>query len=460
MGIIAALQKKLPANREFLCEEIKRATDTLSQESSQCIDQLKDILVDQHIQEIERLRVQLQKDASEINISHHKAVEQLSRLQDGVKSDYNELHSAVQENLKKAEEKISVVNEALQKVSQKLDALSERDPDSILEKILSDLRGHRVRSVENQLYLNLTERAAMVESFKRIMDDPVQFESMYRSLITGLDYKSRETVNRILGRVRKILDGNTKSLVLFTQEEQLEFIKLKDRFQSQILKISDSLYAYDGYLLPVNQFDPSVFYSKYGLELVSDLTCIKGKDIVDVGGYVGDTALLFSPLTERNVYVFEASPDNCQIINQTIHLNGLKNIILENKALSNETGTVTFSLGERNSCNSLVERPGYVYPNHIQVEAMTLDAYVQEKGINVGLIKVDIEGGEQLFLQGALETIRRFNPILLISIYHSGDDFFKIKTMIESMDLGYRFQIYKPVNDAIVIETILIAERK
>ena len=38
------------------------------------------------------------------------------------------------------------------------------------------------------------------------------------------------------------------------------------------------------------------------------------------------------------------------------------------------------------------------------------------------------------------------------------DDFFNIKPMIESWDLGYEFKIVKPVDGAIILETMLIAE--
>jgi glycosyltransferase involved in cell wall biosynthesis len=61
-------------------------------------------------------------------------------------------------------------------------------------------------------------------------------------------------------------------------------------------------------------------------------------------------------------------------------------------------------------------------------------------------------------LRGAIETIRRDKPILLISIYHNASDFLDIKPMIESWNLGYRFQIYHPPIKSISGETVLIAE--
>ena len=332
--------------------------------------------------------------------------------------------------------------------------------DKVLDLRTEIIREFRVRRniKPKQIYTNLTERRALAESFNNIMQEKKLFKLKFLTLIEGLDERSRNEVIRILNRMNKITDGNTKGIDLFTQEEQDELLKIKTDFNDQILEISDSLYCYNGYLLPVKSFDPSVFWSRYGIDRIEHLDKISYGDIIDVGGYVGDTALLFSPLTKQNVYVFEPSPYNFEIIQETIKLNQLKNIKVENMALGKEQGVMPLSLGERNSCNTLVERPGYVYTQKINVPVTSLDEYVKANDLNVGLIKIDVEGAEQIVLNGALETIRKFKPLLLISIYHTGSDFFDIKPMIEELNLGYQFKIFKPVNNAIVMETVLIAE--
>ena len=76
----------------------------------------------------------------------------------------------------------------------------------------------------------------------------------------------------------------------------------------------------------------------------------------------------------------------------------------------------------------------------------------------MGLIKVDVEGGEQLLIKGAKNTICSQKPILIISIYHSPEDFFYIKPEIESWNLGYGFTIHKQLNTSIIRETVLIAQ--
>ncbi len=336
-------------------------------------------------------------------------------------------------------------------------AQSLLDAENTANTIRREMNLFKRQSYLRKLYFHPGEREALAKLFSDAMnrEDSAQ---RFSALISGLDNESRNTVSDIIHRMGMIADGNKSLQDVYTQREQEEFVRMNDEFSSKIVKLNDNLYYYNGYYLPVNQFDSSVFYSKYAIDELTTLDSVRNKDIIDAGGYVGDTALLFSSYTDKSIHVFEASPSNMDIIRETIRLNQLENIVPVSKALGEKSGTATFSLGERNSCNSLVERPGYNYPNHIEVPVITLDDYVRENNLEVGLIKVDIEGGEQLLLKGTVETIRTQHPILLISIYHSANDFFEIKPMIEKMCDKYTFRIIKPANSAIVIETILLAE--
>lgn len=336
-------------------------------------------------------------------------------------------------------------------------AQSLLDAENTANTIRREMNLFKRQSYLRKLYFHPGEREALAKLFSDAMnrEDSAQ---RFSALISGLDNESRNTVSDIIHRMGMIADGNKSLQDVYTQREQEEFVRMNDEFSSKIVKLNDNLYYYNGYYLPVNQFDSSVFFTRYGIDKLTTLDSVRNKHIIDAGGYVGDTALLFSSYTDKNIHVFEASPSNMDIIRETIRLNHLDNIVPVSKALGEKSGTATFSLGERNSCNSLVERPGYNYPDHIEVPVVTLDDYVRENNIEVGLIKVDIEGGEQLLLRGAVETIRTQHPILLISIYHSANDFFEIKPMIEKMCGKYTFRIVKPANPAIALETILLAE--
>ena len=175
-----------------------------------------------------------------------------------------------------------------------------------------------------------------------------------------------------------------------------------------------------------------------------------------MGGFIGDSLLVLKPLTNRRIYSFEPVRENFEIMKQTVQLNHMENVILENAALDAFVGEKTIIKAGSSSSfyeNSVVQTCG----NEV-VQTNTLDNYIKDKDIDIGLIKVDVEGDEQAFLAGARKAIEHFRPVLLLSIYHNADDFFDIKPLIESWRLGYKFRIHKPLDYSVSREVLLIAE--
>ncbi len=283
-------------------------------------------------------------------------------------------------------------------------------------------------------------------------------EKFFR-LTKGLDDKSIDTVARVLAKQQAILSSNKEFLDLLTMDEQQEIRLQKEKLDDQILRLSDDIFAYRNYLLPIRDFSTCVFYYKYGLNEMETRARVKGKTIVDAGGYIGDSALIFEELEPEKICVFEASPETFNLLKRTIKLNGLKNVLAENVALGAEKGECSLYVGMGARCTSIVKKAPNTYKEEIKVPMVSLDDYVAEHRIeNIGLIKTDIEGAESLFLAGAKKTICEQKPILLISIYHNANDFFEIKPLIESWNLGYKFKIYKPTDKDVAHDTLLIGE--
>ena len=199
-----------------------------------------------------------------------------------------------------------------------------------------------------------------------------------------------------------------------------------------------------------------MFYYRHGLDEVQTLERVKGKAILDVGGYIGDSVLVLSELEPRVIYSFEADPENYELMQKTIALNRIENAVPVMCALGDHEGTSTFHRG--GSSSGTVYREGIRYTDEFEVPLTTLDSFVKEHPIEIGLIKVDIEGAEPFFLEGAKKTICEQRPILLLSIYHNAHDFFELKPLLESWNLGYRFHIHKPTYGNATSETLLIAE--
>ncbi len=277
---------------------------------------------------------------------------------------------------------------------------------------------------------------------------------MLYNLIKNLDNESIKIINTILYRLKNI---NEECDFVFANDDEVNKLKdIEQNFLRRIVTIDNETYFYNGFFLPINHFEASVFFYKHNIDCFqkNTLSKIHKKSIIDVGGYIGDSAIVFEKeFPYSNIYCFEASQNNYNLLLKTLKLNSSKKITVINKGLGSENKTIKLSFA--GSCSTLCSEISDKYEN---IEIITLDDYVKTNDIEVGLIKVDIEGFEQDFLKGALETIKKHKPALILSIYHNIDDFFNIKPFIEQLNLGYTFQVIKPVDGSISLETILLCE--
>ncbi|MDE6886648.1 MAG: FkbM family methyltransferase [Helicobacteraceae bacterium] len=295
----------------------------------------------------------------------------------------------------------------------------------------------------------------MAQSIAKATVEDKEFLDKLKKLCRNLDKKSIECVYRIISRLRRSYIHKTDFCDNLNTEEILELERLKNEFYANIYEISDDIYFYDGYFLPINHFEVSVFWHKHHLNAFKTFHKIKQKDVIDVGGFVGDSALIFEKYTEKNIYSFEATKSNFDLMLKSLKLNDSKRIIPINKGLGSSQTTMKISL--QGAASSVIYNSSDKYE---EIEIITLDSFVEKHNIEVGLIKVDIEGFEMEFLKGAKTTIEKQKPAMIISIYHQASDFFDIKPLIESWNLGYTFQIIKPFDNYshVSVETALYCE--
>lgn len=338
--------------------------------------------------------------------------------------------------------------------------IKEDEKQNIQSNMLSGLSTivneiYQINSVAQKFYQNSFEQS-FLKPFIQYMKHP-DFNEKYLKLISNLPEEDVFTINNIIRRIQIVtVYPNNAKINIYNTEEQKQRKNLFDNFFNKILKVNDELYVYGKYKLPVNHFEPCVFYYKHGMETLKNTDRIRQQNIIDAGGFIGDSALVLSSYTEKKIYSFEAIPANLQKMQKTIELNSLSNVIPVNKALYSKKTELEFNICD--SASSSVKLEAIPEGEKVKVQAIALDEFVKEHNLDVGLIKVDLEGAEQEFLQGALNTIKEQKPTLLFSIYHKPEDFFEIKPILESLNLGYKFRIYNPVDFAIEIETLLIAE--
>ena len=295
--------------------------------------------------------------------------------------------------------------------------------------------------------------------FRKDIKNDANFYQKYLNLIKNLDKESVEIVIGILSKITNY--NNIEDDIYFSRKESKRLNDLYEEFNNKIIKINEELFIYDKYILPENNFELEAFYEKYGMDYIKNINQVKNKNIIDAGGYIGDSAILFSDYTDKNVYSFEPFLHHYNMMLKTIELNKKNNIIPVNMALGNENKEISIysNSDTANSGLSIETKQSDINCIENKVKMVTLDSYVKENNIEVGLIKTDLEGFEQSFLKGALETIKEQKPVLIISIYHNYSDFFEIKPMIENFNLGYKFKIIEPkYQGAAIVSTLLLAE--
>lgn len=322
----------------------------------------------------------------------------------------------------------------------------------------------RISEDEKQIKLNnlsycIENEKNLYEEYKDVFcDNSEEFKVKYTNLIKDLDMASAMHINRIIKRLRTVYSGNYDVQSLITLDEVEEFNKIAWNMQRNVLMIDNDLFVYGKYKLPLNYFIPKYFVNKGGMTYVDNLDFVRNGDIIDCGAFIGDSSLFYSEYTDNHVFAVEAQRSNCELIEKTISLNDASSIKILNTAVGNEKGNTVIYHHENGNWGTINPYQTREYTEKEDVEVNTIDDLVEKYRINCSLIKADIEGCESDMLIGARKTLIKFKPTLIICLHHTARDFFEIKPYLESLNLGYKFKIWKLDPNLIMTGTVLIAE--
>lgn len=151
--------------------------------------------------------------------------------------------------------------------------------------------------------------------------------------------------------------------------------------------------------------------------------------VVEVGGHIGYLTMLYADAVGKNgrVKVFEPGTENLKYVIQNCKAYDTVEVI--RKAVSNETGFADFFeedlTGQNNSLisgnaalESNINSSGVaVKVTKSLVKTITLTDYLNDEKIQPDFIKIDVEGGELLVLQGLVSYLsKRDNrkPMLMV----------------------------------------------
>jgi FkbM family methyltransferase len=158
----------------------------------------------------------------------------------------------------------------------------------------------------------------------------------------------------------------------------------------------------------------------------------RGGCFVDVGANAGDFSVWATrcggPGTQ--VLAIEAEPENARWLRRTVTRTGLDaQIRVENVAASAGEGETELLLTAKHGTHSIVENElhrkveAFRPVQRITVPTRTLDALIADAGLpTVDVVKIDVEGAEELVLAGASGLLSQTGPLTLLIDLHFGVD--------------------------------------
>ncbi len=157
----------------------------------------------------------------------------------------------------------------------------------------------------------------------------------------------------------------------------------------------------------------------YEPELMYFATCLtEGMVVVDGGANCGLYTVVAAKLVGNSglVLSFEPGAESFSVLERNVRLNRLGNVHALRLALSD--GERTTHLYHHRGPNSYSLAPRAGTGLYEEVRTTTIDAMLARDGLDrVDVLKLDVEGAEELVLRGANTVLRESRPMIIFEVY-------------------------------------------
>lgn len=155
----------------------------------------------------------------------------------------------------------------------------------------------------------------------------------------------------------------------------------------------------------------------WGSEKLFFMLANRSLAFLDIGANIGYYALYMRPGVSF-VYAFEPDPRMFELLTAAIAEH--RNVLAVPNAVGKVAGKAKFTLESGGEVSHLA-RVGDIGAGtaDVEVDVVTVDAFVKQHGIVVASIKTDVEGFDLEVLEGAMRTMELQRPIVLSEIQPS-----------------------------------------
>ena len=194
------------------------------------------------------------------------------------------------------------------------------------------------------------------------------------------------------------------------------------------------------------------------LQLINLISKKRKIFLIDCGCNYGFYSFYTASLSKQNfVIAVEASITTAKDFEKNLKVNKFNNIILKKLAISNiDNMTVPFNESENDWESSLTHNE-FDKKKIIKIKTQKIDTILKNKKIDdyFLFIKLDIEGNELQAIEGAKNTIKKFNPIIIIElssyILKKNKNFDYLKFFLKEFD----YNIYDTKKKLVTLNNII-----
>lgn len=150
-------------------------------------------------------------------------------------------------------------------------------------------------------------------------------------------------------------------------------------------------------------------------KILYERTIPQGSVVYDIGANVGIYTILSAVICGESgkVFAFEPDPYNIKYLEEHTKLNKLDNVSVVRCAVSNISGQ-TFFQDNGDHCTGHIVKEG-----PLKVETVSLDDFVLlNKNAPPEYLKIDVEGAEDLVLEGANKILNQYKPEIFLATHN------------------------------------------
>ena len=176
------------------------------------------------------------------------------------------------------------------------------------------------------------------------------------------------------------------------------------------------------------------FYETDLLDSLAKLIKVGDGVALDIGANLGNHSIFFAGVLGLEVHAFEPLMQTYDLLQQNIRINEFNDkIFANNVAVGVENGWCEIDNVDQNNWGSTTVSQSQTG----KIPLITIDSYLEKAKLSarIKLIKIDVEGFETKVIRGALDTIKRYHPILVIECQNQ-ESLFGIVDI-----LGGRYQV-------------------